>query len=330
MIKTHRHPPGIPLLVLLWLAVVPGGLLAQDSVAPRVAIIDLRLAYDNLQDTIDSQHELAILQQQLDQLVKEHKAALDAKEPHANAETPGEDLDEKRLEFTYQENAVKARMVRVESRQMKRGYDQISAAVHDLAASQRLDLVLVAPAINLSAGTEDSNPQAVAGLVFNHSVLFASDNIDITAQVIERCNHTAGKGPAIPSGGPAPTTPLQIGSRKFKLEVAMDPAGQEHGLMERDTLDADHGMIFVFPDEVFRSFWMHHTRFPLDILFLDGHGKVVSVHSMKAYDESSVSSDFPARYAIELSAGQAAAAGVKAGDVVHVPDFGGVPASKRP
>jgi uncharacterized membrane protein (UPF0127 family) len=64
---------------------------------------------------------------------------------------------------------------------------------------------------------------------------------------------------------------------------------------------------------------MHHTRFPLDIIFVDEHGKVVSVHNMKAYDEHTTRSDGPAKYAIELPAGAAAATGVKAGDELHVP-----------
>jgi uncharacterized membrane protein (UPF0127 family) len=54
-------------------------------------------------------------------------------------------------------------------------------------------------------------------------------------------------------------------------------------------------------------------------VFADDHGKVVSVHTMKAYDETGVSSDGASKYAIELSAGQAAASGVKPGDQLRVP-----------
>jgi uncharacterized membrane protein (UPF0127 family) len=79
-------------------------------------------------------------------------------------------------------------------------------------------------------------------------------------------------------------------------------------------------MIFVFAEASVQSFWMHHTRFPLDILFLDSSGKVVSVSTMKAYDESLTSSKLPARYAIELNAGEAAGAGIKAGDKLELPD----------
>ena len=118
---------------------------------------------------------------------------------------------------------------------------------------------------------------------------------------------------------PLPTVAMAIGSKRYTLEVAADEASREHGLMERDAIPDGRGMIFVFPDERPRGFWMHHTRFPLDILFVDVEGVVVSVHTMKAYDEQTTPSGGPAMYAIELPAGQAAAAGVKAGDTVTIP-----------
>lgn len=116
-----------------------------------------------------------------------------------------------------------------------------------------------------------------------------------------------------------PVVKMKIGDRVFHLEVARTESQQEKGLMKRDALDPDHGMIFVFPEELVRSFWMKDTRFPLDILFLDSAGRVVSVHQMRAYDQHNTSSDLPARYAIELSKGAAEAAGVKAGDVLQIP-----------
>ena len=119
-----------------------------------------------------------------------------------------------------------------------------------------------------------------------------------------------------PSG--LPVVPMVIGGQTYHLEVAADEASRAHGLMERDAMPADHGMIFVFPDETPRNFWMHHTRFPLDIIYADRVGRVVSVHTMRPYDDGNTPSEGPAQYAIELSAGKAAA--VKPGDTLTIPD----------
>jgi uncharacterized membrane protein (UPF0127 family) len=78
-------------------------------------------------------------------------------------------------------------------------------------------------------------------------------------------------------------------------------------------------MLFVFPDEIAREFWMKNTRIPLDILFLDGNGKVVSSKSMKPYDLNTTPSDGPAKYAIEVNHGAAASSGVAVGDRLNIP-----------
>jgi uncharacterized protein len=72
----------------------------------------------------------------------------------------------------------------------------------------------------------------------------------------------------------------------------------------------DRGMIFVFRDEGVRFFYMRNTLIPLDIIYVNAAGRVVSVKQMWPLDETSVSSEFPAQYAIELNKGVAAAARV--------------------
>lgn len=124
---------------------------------------------------------------------------------------------------------------------------------------------------------------------------------------------------AAPAAGGIPTTQMKIGSRMFTLEIARTEDQQQTGLMRRDSMPADHGMIFVFGDDQVRNFWMKNTRFPLDIVFADARGKIVSVHQMAAFDESNTSSDSPARYAIELNKGLAADVGVKPGDMLEIP-----------
>jgi len=124
--------------------------------------------------------------------------------------------------------------------------------------------------------------------------------------------------------GPAPQTGLnvvqmKIGSRDFSLEVADNDKSREIGLMYRDSMADDHGMIFVFPDEEVRQFYMANTRIPLDIAFIDAGGTVVSVKSMLPLDLRITSSDKAAKYAVEMNGGAAAAIGVKEGDRVVIP-----------
>jgi uncharacterized protein len=116
-----------------------------------------------------------------------------------------------------------------------------------------------------------------------------------------------------------PTMNLPIGPTTFTLEVADTDPLRERGLMFRTSMPEDHGMIFVFPEERDRGFWMENTLIPLDILYLDAKGTVVSIKTMKPKDRTSVPSDGPAMYAIELNAGVAAKTGVKPGDVIPLP-----------
>lgn len=116
-----------------------------------------------------------------------------------------------------------------------------------------------------------------------------------------------------------PTTSLAIGNRTLTLEIANDDDTRETGLMNRDSMPADRGMIFVFPNERRRAFWMKNTRIPLDILFLDRDGRIVSIHTMQPFDLTSTPSDGAAQYAIELNAGTASQLGLHAGDTIRLP-----------
>ena len=125
-------------------------------------------------------------------------------------------------------------------------------------------------------------------------------------------------------GGPKPqslpTRQIDVGPRTFTLMVADRDDTRSTGLMYRRSMGQNEGMIFVFPTEIPRSFWMKNVPIDLDILFLDRHGKVVTIKTMYAYDESPVLSEEPAMFAIELNAGTAKAAGLSVGLVVNIPD----------
>jgi uncharacterized protein len=121
------------------------------------------------------------------------------------------------------------------------------------------------------------------------------------------------------------TVDVRLGSRTYRLWVAATENTRRYGLMKRESMPADRGMIFVFRTQQPLTFWMKDTLIPLDILYLNAQGKVVSIHRMLPNDKDAFGeyvttpSDAPSKYAIELNAGQAAASGVKVGDQIDLP-----------
>lgn len=115
------------------------------------------------------------------------------------------------------------------------------------------------------------------------------------------------------------TIPLKIGSRDFTLEVADTEPTRNIGMMFRDSVSNDHGMLFVFATNRPLGFYMKNCRISLDILFLDDTMKVVAIKTMLAYDMRSVGCESPCKYAIELGAGVASEIGVKVGDKLAIP-----------
>jgi len=113
---------------------------------------------------------------------------------------------------------------------------------------------------------------------------------------------------------------MQMGNRPFNLEVANNEETREYGLMRRDSMPTDHGMIFVFDKASNVGFYMKNTRIPLDIVFVDSDGGVISIKQMKPYDLSTTWADGQAKWAIELNLGAAAGAGVKVGDKLQIPE----------
>lgn len=97
----------------------------------------------------------------------------------------------------------------------------------------------------------------------------------------------------------------------LQVEIADDYAERMHGLMERQDLPDHHGMLFIFPDQDMRSFWMKNTPLFLDIIFINQDGRVVHVHpKARPYDETPISSRKPAHYVLEIKGGEAKRLGI--------------------
>ena len=119
---------------------------------------------------------------------------------------------------------------------------------------------------------------------------------------------------ACASGDPS----VVLGGERFKVEIADTQQKQALGLMFRDSMPADEGMIFLFPNEAPRSFWMKNTRIPLDIMYFDTDLKMVSISAntppCRVSRCPSYPSSKPAMYVLELNAGTASELGVGPGD----------------
>ncbi len=105
----------------------------------------------------------------------------------------------------------------------------------------------------------------------------------------------------------------------FQVEVARTAAEQAFGLMYRKTMANDHGMLFVFPTEDERAFWMKNTFIPLDMIFIRGNGTIHSIHPYAVpHDLTPVRSLGPVLAVLEIVGGQAKEQGIKVGDhVIH-------------
>ena len=111
---------------------------------------------------------------------------------------------------------------------------------------------------------------------------------------------------------------VELGGQRYSVEIADDDAERARGLMFRDSMPADHGMLFIHDQEEPQSYWMKNTRIPLDILYFDNARRLVSQqrdvppcalgNGCPPYP-----SDAAARYVLELNAGEAARLKLKNG-----------------
>lgn len=129
---------------------------------------------------------------------------------------------------------------------------------------------------------------------------------------------------ALPLSACAQETPETVkvvtsgGTHAFAVEIADDDAERARGLMFRETLPQDQGMLFLFPDSAERSFWMHNTPLPLDIIYISAKGEVVSIQKNAIpYDRTPLPSYGPAAAVLEINGGLSDRLGIRPGDRVE-------------
>ena len=124
---------------------------------------------------------------------------------------------------------------------------------------------------------------------------------------------------------PAPLVAVTPGGEKsFAIEVADDAGERSSGLMFRETMADDRGMLFVFEQTQPVGFWMKNTPMPLDLIFIAEDGTVRAVKQGMPLSEAVISPGEPVRFVLELKAGTAEKAGIVDGKLAssHHPAIG--------
>jgi uncharacterized membrane protein (UPF0127 family) len=108
------------------------------------------------------------------------------------------------------------------------------------------------------------------------------------------------------------------GPVRLNVEIADTEEERARGLMFRETMADDHGMLFDFPEPEMASFWMRNTVMSLDIIFIGTDGRILNIADHATpYSEASIPAAGLTRGVLEIKAGRAEALGIHAGDRVH-------------
>lgn len=131
--------------------------------------------------------------------------------------------------------------------------------------------------------------------------------------------NVAADATAIPVGKPQtglPTIVLKVGGQSVRADIANTEATRQTGLMYRQKMGKQEGMLFVFPDIGYHAMWMRNTLIPLSVAYINERGVILSIHEMQALTEVAHQSAGPARYALEMNAGWFSANKVTVGETI--------------
>jgi len=111
-------------------------------------------------------------------------------------------------------------------------------------------------------------------------------------------------------------TTLKVGTHSLRVEVVANDAERAQGLMNRKSLGANDGMLFIFDEPAYHSMWMKNTLIPLSVAFLDAQGVILNILDMEPHTLHPNTSAGPSIYAIETNKGWFEKKKLKAGDKV--------------
>ncbi len=113
---------------------------------------------------------------------------------------------------------------------------------------------------------------------------------------------------------------LPVGDTIVNIEIADTPDERRVGLMFRESMPDDHGMLFVFEYERVLAFWMKNTRIPLSIAYIKKDGTIAQILDMEPFDQRSHKSNCEVQYALEVNKGWFDKHGIEVGDKIKLPD----------
>lgn len=116
---------------------------------------------------------------------------------------------------------------------------------------------------------------------------------------------------------PLITYPLRIKKHEIRAEVASTEQDRMRGLMFRDKLAENGGMIFLYPRAEASAMWMKNTRIALSVAFIGADGRILNIADMEPLSENAHASSGAAAYALEMNRGWFRKLGIKAGDLVE-------------
>ena len=93
--------------------------------------------------------------------------------------------------------------------------------------------------------------------------------------------------------------------QELSLDLADNEQKRSYGLMNREDMRPNSGMLFIWKDSQIRNFWMKNTHFNLDLFFFNNHGEIIEIYkNAKAFDERNIKSKEKVKYVLEMNAGE--------------------------
>jgi len=94
-------------------------------------------------------------------------------------------------------------------------------------------------------------------------------------------------------------------AQELSLEIADNEQKRSYGLMNREEMKSNSGMLFIWKDRQIRNFWMKNTHFNLDLFFLNKQGQIIEIYkNAKAFDETKIKSQNKVNFVVELKSGE--------------------------